>query len=203
MAERPRKILICSCEDTMPLDGEAVRSVCRGVDVIEGRQFCRAELERFRKAAAGGGPITVACTQESPLFEEVAGALDSGSELSYVNIRESAGWSKDAGAAGPKMAALIAASAEPAPEVAFIPLTSEGVTLVYGRGRTGDRSRQTAERPPRRHSADQAARRAGAATGDRFPGGQGRHPAGQGLSRRLRTHRRRLCRAQPVLARRT
>ena len=133
MAERPRKILICSCEDTMPLDGEAVRSVCRGADVIEGRQFCRAELERFRKAAAGGGPITVACTQESPLFAEVAGALDGGSELSFVNIRESAGWSKDAGTAGPKMAALIAAGAEPAPEINFVPLTSEGVTLVYGR----------------------------------------------------------------------
>ena len=133
MAERPRKILICSCEDTMPLDGEAVARVCRGADVIEGRQFCRAQLEHFRKLAAGGGPITVACTQESPLFEEVAGALDSGSELSFVNIRESAGWSKDAGAAGPKMAALIAASAEPAPEIKFVPLTSEGVTLVYGK----------------------------------------------------------------------
>ena len=48
MAERPRKILICSCEDTMPLDGEAVARVCRGADVVEGRQLCRAELDRFR-----------------------------------------------------------------------------------------------------------------------------------------------------------
>ena len=53
MAERPRKILICSCEDTMPLDGGAVRRVCQGANVSEGRQFCRAELERFRAAAAG------------------------------------------------------------------------------------------------------------------------------------------------------
>ena len=30
MAERPRNILICSCDDTMPLDGEAVRRVCKG-----------------------------------------------------------------------------------------------------------------------------------------------------------------------------
>ena len=59
----------------MPLDGEAVRRVCRGADVIEGRQLCRAELERFRKAAAGGEPITVACTQEAPLFDEVAGEI--------------------------------------------------------------------------------------------------------------------------------
>jgi ferredoxin len=133
MAERPRKILICSCDDTMPLDGEAVRSVCRGADVIEGRQLCRAELERFRKLAAGGEPITVACTQEAPLFEEVAGEIKDAAELTFVNIRETAGWSKDARLAGPKMAALIAASAEPVPEVAYVPLSSEGVTLIYGK----------------------------------------------------------------------
>ena len=66
MAERPRTILICSCEDTIPLDGEKVRRICRDSIVIEGRQFCRAELERFRKAAAAGEPVLVACTQEAP-----------------------------------------------------------------------------------------------------------------------------------------
>jgi len=133
MAERPRKILICSCEDSMPLDGEAVRSVCRGTAVIEGRQLCRAELERFRKLAGGGEPLLVACTQESPLFDEAAGEIKDAAELSFVNIRENAGWSKDARSTGPKMAALIAAAAEPAPDVAFVPLTSEGVTLIYGK----------------------------------------------------------------------
>jgi ferredoxin len=133
MAERRRNILICSCDDTMPLDGEAVARVCRGADVIEGRQLCRAELERFRKLAAGGAPLTMACTQESPLFEQVAGELKGAGPLTFVNIRETAGWSKDAKAAGPKMAALLAASAEPAPDVAFVPLTSDGVTLIYGK----------------------------------------------------------------------
>jgi ferredoxin len=133
MAERPHNILICSCDDTMPLDGEAVARVCRGADVIEGRQLCRAELDRFRKLAAGGAPLTMACTQESPLFEQVAGELKAAGPLSFVNIRETAGWSKDAKAAGPKMAALLAAGAEPAPDVAFVPLTSDGVTLIYGK----------------------------------------------------------------------
>jgi ferredoxin len=133
MAERPRNILICSCEDSMPLAGEAVRRVCKGANVLEGRQFCRAELERFRKAAGAGEPMTVACTQEAPLFEEAAGEIKGGSTLTFVNIRETAGWSKDAKAAGPKMAALIAASAEPTPDVAFVPLTSDGVTLIYGK----------------------------------------------------------------------
>ncbi len=132
MADRPRNILICSCEDTMPLDGEAVRRVCRDTVVIEGRQLCRAELERFRKVAAGGEPLIVACTQEAPLFNEVADEIAGSGPISFVNIRETAGWSKDAKAAGPKMAALIAASAEPTPDFPFVSLTSEGVTLLYG-----------------------------------------------------------------------
>jgi ferredoxin len=40
--------------------------------------------------------------------------------------------SKDAAAAGPKMAALIAAAAEPSPEIPFVTLKSEGVALIYG-----------------------------------------------------------------------
>jgi ferredoxin len=132
MAGGPRNILICSCENTMPLDGEKVRRACRDSVVIEGRQFCRAELERFRNAAAGGEPIVIACTQEAPLFSEVA--EESGAHApTFVNIRETAGWSKDAGKAGPKMAALIAASVSPAPDIAFVSLSSEGVTLLYGK----------------------------------------------------------------------
>jgi ferredoxin len=132
MAERPRNILICSCEDTMPLDGEKVRRACRDSVVIEGRQFCRAELDRVRKAAAGGEPTVIACTQEAPLFSEIA--EESGANApTFVNIRETGGWAKDAAKAGPKMAALIAATASPAPEVSFVPLSSDGVTLLYGK----------------------------------------------------------------------
>jgi len=133
MAERPRKVLICSCEDTMPLDGKAVERACRGAEVIEGRQLCRAELERVRKAASGGEPVTIACTQEAPLFSEIATEIERSDAITFVNIRETAGWSKDAKSATPKMAALIAAAAEPAPEILLVPLNSEGVTLIYGK----------------------------------------------------------------------
>src|SRR6478736_7650653 len=132
MAEGPRNILICSCEDTVPLDGEKVRRACRDSVVIEGRQFCRAELDRVRKAAAGGEPIVIACTQEAPLFNEVAEEIGA-SAPTFVNIRETGGWAKDAAKAGPKMAALIAASAAPAADVPFVSLSSDGVTLLYGK----------------------------------------------------------------------
>jgi ferredoxin len=129
MADRPATFLICSCEDTMPLDREAVTRGCRGAEVLTARQLCRAELERFRAATAAGGPLIVGCTQEAPLFAEVA---DGAGDVTYANIRETAGWSADASAAGPKMAALLAAAAEPAPEIPFVSFTSEGVILIYG-----------------------------------------------------------------------
>ena len=72
MPDSVGKILICSCEDTMPLDAEAVRRGCRGAQVTTARQLCRAELDRFLTMAAKDEPLTVACTQEAALFSEVA-----------------------------------------------------------------------------------------------------------------------------------
>jgi ferredoxin len=115
----------------MPLDAGALTRGCRGSEIVLGRQLCRAELERFRALAASSGPITVGCTQEAPLFREVAG--EDNSQLSFVNLRESAGWSTDAAKAGPKMAALVAATAVPMPDTGFVQLESAGVVLVYGK----------------------------------------------------------------------
>jgi ferredoxin len=133
MADLPRKNLVCSCEDTMPLDAEALRRGSRGAEMLSAHQLCRAEIERFRTAAAQGGPIIVGCTQEVPVFSEVAAEAGGDAQITFANIRETAGWSADAAKAGPKMAALLAAAAEPAPDIPFLSLESEGVILVYGR----------------------------------------------------------------------
>jgi ferredoxin len=130
VAEKSRTILVCSCEDTMALDLDAVRRGCRGAEVVSGRQLCRAEIERARAMLAGGGPVTVACTQEAPLFAEIA---PEGGDVTFANVRETAGWSTEGGEAGAKMAALLAAAAEPVPGTALVSLASEGVTLIYGR----------------------------------------------------------------------
>ena len=197
MADRPRNILICSCEDTMPLDGAAVRRVCRDAVVVEGRQLCRAELERFRKVAAGGEPIIGRLHAGSAAVRR-GRRRDRGQRRrsAFVNIRETAGWSKDAKAAGPKMAALIAASAEPGAGLSLRQPHQRRRDAALRQGRAGDRGRQSAEGSSRRHRADQAAGRCRAAAGDRVPGGEGHHPRGQGSSRRVRTDGRRLCRAR-------
>jgi len=133
MADRPRKILICSCEDTIPLDGEAVRHCLRGAEVVAGRQFCRAELARARNALAGEDAVVVACTQEAPLFNEVAAELDRKRAVTFVNIRETAGWSKDAVQAAPKIAALLAAASEAELEVPIVSFESNGAAVIYGK----------------------------------------------------------------------
>ena len=93
MSDAVRNILICSCEDTMPHDVESVRQGCPGARVTTARQLCRAELPKFRAAVSAGAPLVVACTQEAPLFSEIADGHDGGADIRYVDIRETAGWS--------------------------------------------------------------------------------------------------------------
>ncbi|HEX5778399.1 MAG TPA: 4Fe-4S binding protein, partial [Xanthobacteraceae bacterium] len=117
----------------MPLDEAAIARGCKGAKVTTARHLCRAEVDRFQAELAGGQPITVGCMQEAPLFGEIAAEAAADADIRYVNIRETAGWSNDAAAAGPKMAALIAAAAEPLPDFPLVSLESDGVALIYGR----------------------------------------------------------------------
>lgn len=132
MPEASGNIVICSCEDTMPLDTGAVHRACRSATLTTARHLCRAQIERFRALAGDAAPLTIGCTQESALFNEIAGEVGRTAPITYANIRESAGWSSDAAQAGPKMAALLAAAAEPMPAVPVVSLESEGTLLIYG-----------------------------------------------------------------------
>src|SRR5919107_4795067 len=136
MDQRDGRIcLVCSCEGTMPLDEKALRRGCdaRGAELRLGEQVCRSQLDRFLAAVRDGRPVTMACTQEAPLFSQEAEAAGATAPLFFVNVREHAGWSAEAAAAGPKMAALLAAAAVPLPPTPLVALKSEGVALVLGR----------------------------------------------------------------------
>lgn len=128
-----RIALVCSCEDTMRLDDKALARGCgAGVEVRTAEQLCIAQLDRFTAALATGRPLTVACTAQAPLFAQEAEEAGAAMPV-FVNIREHAGWSAEGRAAGPKMAALLAAAAEPMPATPLVPLESGGVVLVLGR----------------------------------------------------------------------
>ena len=96
MAKSPTNIVVCSCEDTMVLDGKAIEKGCRGAKVTTARDLCRTQIDSFRTAIRNDGPLTIGCTQEAALFDEVAEEAGRKARITYANVRETAGWSRDA-----------------------------------------------------------------------------------------------------------
>jgi ferredoxin len=128
-----KTLKLCSCNRTMPLDAKALARTFgadRPVDIHT--ELCRREIAAF-ESAARAGECVVACTQEAPLFTEVAEAIGAKAELKFVNIREVAGWSAQGAQSMPKIAALLATAdlpePEPMPSVAY---KSGGALLVIG-----------------------------------------------------------------------
>ena len=127
----------------MPLDGPALSralslpgAVDAGLPVHS--TLCRREAGAFQRAAKSGDDLLVACTQESRLFLELNAETEGAPGIAerpirFVNIREAGGWSKDAKAATPKIAALLAAAALPDAEpVTAVSYKSAGRVLVIG-----------------------------------------------------------------------
>jgi ferredoxin len=134
MKRNGETILICNCERSMALDG---KMLCRALGA-EGEarvhnQLCRSEIEAFRGAIAGGDQVLVACTQEAPLFAELAAENAPDTALRFTNVRETAGWSAEGAEAGPKIAALLAAATASMRPTPTVTLRSDGGCLVYGR----------------------------------------------------------------------
>lgn len=133
MTRGTRKLLICNCEGTMPLDGARLAKACGASgDIAVRHHLCRGDLAHFRNALAGGGPLLVACTQEVPLFEEIRAGQEGETDVRYVNIRERAGWSEQAAAATPKIAALLAEAEVEVPGAPPVSMRSGGTALIYG-----------------------------------------------------------------------
>ena len=123
----------------MPLDAQAL-GVALNEKLTLHSCLCRREAGAFMQARAAGQPLVVACTQEKRLFSDMAAqpagvgvAAADGAPLRFVNIRETAGWSKDASQAGPKIAALLAVAQLPEPDpVASVSYQSAGRLLIIG-----------------------------------------------------------------------
>ena len=132
---QPRcNLLLCNCNRTMPLDAKRIASALGIEDAPDvSSELCRRQLPRFQNAVKTGEDTLVACTQEAPLFGELHDESKATGEIRFVNIRETAGWSAEAGDATPKIAALLALAdlpdAEPVPVVQY---ASAGQLLVIG-----------------------------------------------------------------------
>ncbi|MDE2604829.1 MAG: 4Fe-4S binding protein [Burkholderiales bacterium] len=125
--------LICDCNKTMPLDAPALGRAL-GENLTLHSTLCRREAGAFQQAVRTGEDVVVACTQEKRLFGELGTQTEGAvSPVRFVNIRETGGWSRDAKAATPKLAALLAAARLPEPEpVPTVGYASAGRLLVLG-----------------------------------------------------------------------
>jgi ferredoxin len=128
-----KTLKVCNCNRTMALDGKALGAALgASKPVTIHTELCRKEIAEF-EGAARGGECVVACTQEAPLFTEVAEAIGASADLKFVNIREVAGWSAEGGKATPKIAALLALADLPEPEpMPSVSYKSGGSLLVIG-----------------------------------------------------------------------
>ena len=133
MALEDKTLKLCNCNRTMPLDAKALAAALKSKTPITiHTELCRKEIGAFNDALRDP-EVLVACTQEAPLFAELAQAAGAKGDLGFLNIRENAGWSSEGAAATPKIAALIALAAladpEPVPTVSY---TSAGSLLIIG-----------------------------------------------------------------------
>ena len=133
MALQDKTLKVCNCNRTMPLDAKALSVALRTKTPITiHTELCRKEAGAFNEALRDP-EVLVMCTQEAPLFAELAQAAGAKGDLAFVNIRENAGWSAEGAKAMPKIAALIAMAALPDPEpVPTVSYSSGGRVLVIG-----------------------------------------------------------------------
>jgi len=127
------RVLTCDCQGTSPLDLKSLEAAAGAGVEFSGTQLCRRQISRFKSALESGAPVLVGCTQEAPLFLELAEETKFSGDLRFVNIREKAGWSADGSKAGAKMGALIAEAQLNVGGPHVVRMSSAGVVLVIGR----------------------------------------------------------------------
>ncbi|WP_135078955.1 4Fe-4S binding protein [Terasakiella sp. SH-1] len=129
-----KRVLLCSCEGSMELDAKAIAKTFDQDEPFVHSQLCRSQQPEFQKALQEGD-LLVACGREAPLFEELRVEMgEHAPSVSYVDIREKAGWGTEGKKASAKIAALLAEATLSPDLVETVPLKSEGTILIYGAG---------------------------------------------------------------------
>lgn len=133
MAFEDSSLKVCNCNKTMALDAKALSAALKLKQPVQiHTELCRKEVASFERALKDDRCV-VACTQEAPLFSELAEAANAQTALRFVNIREQAGWSAEGAKATPKIAALLALAELPEPEpVPGVSYESGGELLIVG-----------------------------------------------------------------------
>ena len=89
-----KQLKLCNCNKTMSLDAGALfRALQLKSPLVIHSELCRKEVGAMEAALKGDEDVVVACTQEAALFEALAQEVNPGALVSYINIRETGGWS--------------------------------------------------------------------------------------------------------------
>ncbi len=199
MTDRPPNIIICSCEDSMPLDVAAVRRGCRGADVATARMLCRDDLEKYRAAARGPSAT------DRRLHPGSAAVRRGGKRRRRRALRQHP---RDRRMVRPSRCGRSQDGRTPCgrrrahARDSFHQLRQRGRHPGLRPRRPCDRGSRLAQGSSRCHRLDRPAGGAGTSARNGISSCTGIDPRGQGASRRVRAHRRRLRPPGPVITRR-
>lgn len=128
----PKKLILCDCAGSQPISSDVIAGAAGVTCSKVYSALCTREAGRAIEAMKDGD-VVIACQQERARFEEMAtsaGAPTPG----FVDLRDRAGWSDEAGEAAPKMAALVAESLLSMKPTRTVDVVSEGLCLIVGPG---------------------------------------------------------------------
>ncbi|MEE4189675.1 MAG: 4Fe-4S binding protein, partial [Roseobacter sp.] len=135
------KLILCDCLGSQTIDASKL-SEAGGFDVqTVMTEACGSQIEQTAKTLGQKGQVVIACQQQARLFAELAEEIDA-EVPAFVDIRDRAGWTDKGQNPTPKMAALLAEAALPAPSEKTLDIASAGTCLVIG---GSDAARQAAE----------------------------------------------------------
>jgi ferredoxin len=132
MTTTSRAILVCTCQNSVSPDLQAIARACPNVSIKATADPAAGDFAGVIADARTVDHLTVACACRAAAIADVLEDAEVRTPVSFVNIRETAGWSREAASAGPKIAALVALAQEPAIDVPMVSLDSQGVTIIYG-----------------------------------------------------------------------
>lgn len=125
-----KTLLVCDCLGSQKVDAAALGTLtgltCKGCFT----SLCTSQIDSAAKALSSG-EVVIACQQEASRFADLAEDLDVPVPT-FADIRDRAGWTDDAAAATPKMAALLADALLVTPAPKSVDVVSEGTCLILG-----------------------------------------------------------------------
>jgi ferredoxin len=125
-----KTLLVCDCLGSQNVDAAALADATGLACGACYSSLCTDQLDIAAKAIEGGD-VVIACQQEAHRFAALAEDMDA-SVPEFVDIRDRAGWTDDAGDTKPKMAALIADAALTPPRQKSFDIETEGTCLIVG-----------------------------------------------------------------------